>query len=211
MVRTGARALTLRGLLVSVGLRPITSAGAPRIGALPSETTDLIRAYYRALGGRSDVPLRLRPGAWDLAFEGGLVVELDEELHFNRYRQLALEADWLPMLPWTSNYLTFCRERETSCLAAGNWGKRWTTASCEVMFGAADPPGILGSKGAPRWKQRALYDLIKDMFALSGTSVRLVRLATHDYVDGVEIGAGLQGHATLDLTALAALMNRRST
>ncbi|MGH3672305.1 MAG: DUF7255 family protein, partial [Pseudonocardiaceae bacterium] len=153
---------------------------------------------------------RLRPGSWDLAFEDGLVVELDEELHFNRYRALALEADWCSMLLWRDDYLTFCHERETRCLAAGTWGKRWTTMSSEVMFGAADPSGILGPSGAPRWKQRALYDAIKDAVALSDPSLRLARLATHDYVDGVEINAALHRHAALDPDALADLVKRRS-
>ena len=202
----------MKGLLATIGLRPTVSVRpAPRIEALPSELADAVMAVYKALGGRPDVPLRLRPGAWDLAFEDGLVVELDEELHFNRYRALTLEADWCSTLPWRDDYLTFCRAREPSCLAAGKWGKRWTSPPCEAMFGAADSPGILWPSGAPRWKQRALYDVIKDAFALSGTSVRLVRLATYDYVDGVEVGAALQGHAALDLRALAALMKRRST
>ena len=33
---------------------------------------------------------RFRPGRWDLVFEEDLVVELDEELHFNRYRASTL-------------------------------------------------------------------------------------------------------------------------
>jgi hypothetical protein len=212
MVRTGTRATTLKGLLASSGLRPAASARpAPQIEALPAELTNAVMMFYRTLGGRSDAPLYFRPGQWHLAFEDGLVVELDEELHFNRYRHRAVEADWSSTLPWRDDYLTFCREQESRCIAAGKWGKRWTNPPCEAIFGAPDPPGVLGPRGAPRWKQRALYDMIKDAFALSDSSVRLARLATYDYIDGVELGAALQGHAVLDISTLAALVERRST
>lgn len=55
---------------------------------------------YRDFGGLQDAP-SFRPGPWDLAFEGGLVVELDEELHFNQYRGATLETSWADELPWT--------------------------------------------------------------------------------------------------------------
>ncbi len=212
MVRTGVRARTLKELLTGIGLRPAPAApSAPRIEALHAELANRVGDFYQALGGRFEAVARLRPGPWDLAFEGSLVVELDEELHFNRYRALALEADCSSTLPWRDDYLTFCREHEAQCLSAGTWGKRWTTTSSEVMFGAADAPGILGPRGAPRWKQRALYDLIKDLAALSDTSLRLLRLSTYDSIDGVAIDAALLGHAAPDPEALADLVKRRST
>jgi len=43
-----------------------------------------------------------RPGGWDLPFRGPLLVELDEELHFNCYRATTLEASWEADLPWTA-------------------------------------------------------------------------------------------------------------
>jgi hypothetical protein len=62
------------------------------------------------LGGRPPMPA-LRPGACDLAFSDGFVLELDEELHFNCYRAQSLQS---------------ARATELECLAAGKWGKRWT-------------------------------------------------------------------------------------
>jgi hypothetical protein len=114
-------------------------------------------------------------------------------------------------LPWRRDYLRFCAERESDCLAAGKWGKRWTNPSCEAMFGPADPPGEFGAVGAPRWKQRALYDSIKDAFALTGSGIRLARIATHDPVGGIEIGVALEGRATLDVEQLVALVHARAT
>jgi hypothetical protein len=45
------------------------------------------------------------PGAWDLAFEDRLVVELDEQLHFNRYRATTLNEEWARFLPWRDSFL----------------------------------------------------------------------------------------------------------
>jgi hypothetical protein len=57
MVRTGARAEALGTALAAAGFR--------------------VAALYRELGGQQEQPA-LRPGAWDLALAGGVVVELDE-------------------------------------------------------------------------------------------------------------------------------------
>src|SRR5207247_5846986 len=97
---------------------------------------DGLLGLYRELGGAESEPT-LRPGPWDLVFKGPVVVELDEELHFNRYRGLTLTASWAEQLPWTSTYRAYCEKHEADCLAAGTWGKRWTNPSCERMFGAA--------------------------------------------------------------------------
>ena len=51
----------------------------------------------------------------------------------------------------------------------------------------ADPPGDFTEVGAPRWKQRALYDALKELIALNTPEVSLVRLATVDVAAGVEL------------------------
>ncbi|HDH24818.1 MAG TPA: hypothetical protein ENH00_01315 [Actinobacteria bacterium] len=165
---------------------------------------------YRDLGGRAEAP-SLRPGTWDLVFGGGLVIELDEELHFNRYRGLSLSVDWTKGLPWATDYLNYCAEYEDTCLADGRWGKRWTNPSCEKLFGPAGTPGSFSAGGAPRWKQRALYDAIKDAFALAGMGVRLARLAVYDRCDGIALGAILAGSERVDPDALASLVKERTT
>lgn len=177
MVTTGRRALALEVLLVRAGHRVAHSCrSAPRAEDFSPEDFQRVDATYRALGGTA-TDARFRPGPWDLAFDGGLVVELDEELHFNRYRRSTLEQPWTSPMPWRDDYLTFSLECESACLAAGRWGKRWTNTSCERLFGAADPPGTFVPVGAPRWKQRALYDAMKDIWALGGRHVQLARLA----------------------------------
>jgi len=209
MVRTGARARALEALLVRAGLRPAPEQPpSARIDDLPSDAAGRVVALYRQLGGQ-DEPARFRPGKWDLAFEHGLVIELDEQLHFNRYRALTLAGEWARLLPWRDEYLTYCRDREADCLADGRWGQRWTNPSCEKLFGPADPPGTFHGAGAPRWKQRALYDAMKDAAALASTAVRLARLAVYDKVEGIELGAGLEGQIRIDPAALASFVDSR--
>ena len=210
MVRTGARANALQALLVQAGYRPTERhVSSPRIDGLSSEVRVRVMNLYRALGG-TGVSVQLRPGAWDLLFEGGLIVELDEELHFNRYRATTLEPAWAARLPWRDDYLKFSTEHEAACLAAAQWGKRWTSPSCERLFGPADPPGTFGAGGAPRWKQRALYDAMKDAAALDFPQTRLARLATLDAADGVQLGTALEGRARLDPHAFHELLMKRT-
>jgi hypothetical protein len=59
-------------------------------------------------------------------------------------------------------YRRLCDEYEGDCLGAGEWGKRWTNDRAEREFGAAARRGDFSGRGAPRWKQRAFYDFIKD-------------------------------------------------
>ena len=209
MVRTGGRAAALVALLSDAGVHVIRERPvAPRLESLPSLLRDDVVELYRALHGRSERPA-LRPGAWDLALASGAVVELDEELHFNRYRAVTLERPWAARLPWREDYLAMCREHEQECLRAGSWGKRWTNPSCEAMFGPPGPAGDLAA-GAPRWKQRALYDAIKDAQAAVGGGPPLVRLSVHDSVGGTTLGAALEGRAAAEPAALRELMNLRS-
>lgn len=205
MVRTGRRAEVLRDLLTAAGLKP-TAIAPPRPNSeeLDPELTEL----YRRLGGLQERP-RLRPGGWDLVFYGPLVIELDEELHFNRYRALTLEASWAIDLPWVSDYRRYCAESETECLSAGRWGKRWTNESCGRMF-SGGPPGELDRAGAPRWKQRALYDVVKDSAPLSTQPVALARLSIYDDIDDKRLGDILQGTDVVSPGAVRALLERRT-
>jgi hypothetical protein len=59
-------------------------------------------------------------------------------------------------------------------------------ARAERLFGRADPDGVFGVHGAPRWKQRALYDPMKDAAAAVG-QVRLARISIYDTVEDVAL------------------------
>lgn len=198
MVRTGARAAVLLDALAASGLEALAKDAVPRrpcLADLPAATRAELLDLYLTLGGIQDAPT-FRPGNWDLPFRGPLLVELDEELHFNRYRATTLEASWEADLPWTADYRRHCADHEPGCLDAGAWGRRWINDSTARTF-CGGPPGHLEGDGAPRWKQRAPYDSLKDTLPLVG-GVRLARVATHDSVNGVLLGAMLDGLAPVD-------------
>ncbi len=209
VVATGRRARELDDLLKRSGFRGVVPPAAPRMDALSPGAQHAILKVYAEIGGTMQTP-RLQPGNWDLAYEDGLVVELDEELHFNRYRRTTLVQDWCEPLPWRDDYLTMCEKFEGECLRAGKWGKRWTSPSTERMFGSPGPLGQLEHEGAPRWKQRALYDAMKDMLSLVDGRVRVARLAIHDVVAGKPLSRVLDGTAAVPEAELTALVEART-
>ena len=133
---------------------------------LSSEYTDEILSVYKRLGG---VQAHCIPhlGKWDMAL-GDLAIELDEEQHFNRYREVTLDSaaySKLPKFP-KSEYLSYCRMHEDAALRKAGHGGWWTNPSCEKQFGEASDRRTLDDKGAPRWKQRAFHDFAKDLTPL---------------------------------------------
>jgi len=140
---------------------------------------------YKALGGIQDVvPLRL--GNWDMKFNG-LIVELDEQRHFNRYRLITLDSpiyQQLPKFP-LNLYREYCNKYEADCIKAGGYGGNWTNSSCEKQFGQSSMPNIMDENGSARWKQRAFYDFLKDVCILIH-KVPLVRLSIWDEINTLE-------------------------
>jgi hypothetical protein len=138
-----------------------------------------IENVYKRLGGiLPSPPLNLR--RWDMEFDG-IAVELDEYLHFNRYRGLTLKSaiyECLPHFPLDA-YKRFCSERGEKCLAAGGYGGKWSNISTQAQFGPPSPPRDLSGNGSPRWKQRAYYDFVKDASPLM-IGVKVVRVALWD-------------------------------
>jgi hypothetical protein len=174
--KTGARAAALTLLLVAAGLRRMPRPAVRRIEGLSEERVRALRELYQALGGEHERFPLVRPGPWDLAFDDGLLVELDEQQHFKGYRAVTLKPLWANSLPWAKCYQLYCNEREVECMRHGMAQRRWTNPSAERFFGAAQVRGSLEGVGAPRWRQRALYDAVKD--ALPGR--RLARVSVHD-------------------------------
>ncbi|HVX34092.1 MAG TPA: hypothetical protein VHA80_13215 [Solirubrobacterales bacterium] len=181
--------------------------GEPSLETIPSHQLEVLGDLYRALGGIEDQPV-FRPGAWDLSFADGLVIELDEELHFNRYRALTLDSPWSSGLPWTDVYRALCRDREADCLQAGRWGRRWTSSSTARMFKGGDPGDL--TLGAPRWKQRALYDSIKDLVTATNPAVRLARISVFDSVNGMPLEQVLSMPPGESSRALLSLVESRT-
>lgn len=132
---------------------------APRLADLADDLAEQIRDELEALGGDGDAAAGLRPNSWDLALDGGLLVELDEELHFNRYRRQTLQAPWAQALPWTDPYLEYCNAEEERCLAVASGDSDGPTHHASTC--SAPPPNPVtstaevpqGGSSAPRTTQ----------------------------------------------------------
>lgn len=221
MARTGGRARSLAAVLVAAGWTqtpPPTSRG---VRHQPAHVQDRVREVYAVLGGAADQFDAARPGGWDMAFDRpdgtSLVVELDEEQHFNRYRLATLQSAALTDagLPWGEEYATYCVDHEHRLLPGWGRGKRWTSTSSERFFGPAQPPGDFTGVGSPRWRQRAFYDACKDL----DPAVRLARISIYDSLDSGgtletrlrSYAAGATGADSGDArSALVTLLNRRT-
>jgi hypothetical protein len=107
-------------------------------------------------------------GKFDIKLNGGYI-EVDEELHFNKYRLITLNSKIYKnsKILNLENYKKFCTEYEEKCLKAGNYGKKWKNDSTEKQFGKSNKDGNLDKNGSSRWKQRAFYDLIKDIYCIT--------------------------------------------
>jgi hypothetical protein len=178
----------LCAILQAAGHKVITKgivAALPRLDGLPDSAAAEVLTVYRKLGGRLESPA-LRPGPWDLTVDG-ILVELDEQLHFNRYRATTLEAPAyaaLTRFPLAA-YRAFSAAKEPDCLGLGSGQGRWMNTSTDAHFGPSGPRGELSGNGSSRWKQRALYDLMKDLTQLDHEAPPLARIAIWDPLPGI--------------------------
>ena len=62
---------------------------------------------------------------------------------------------------------------------------RWLNNSTEGHFGPSGPRGDLSGNGSSRWKQRALYDFMKDITQLDRQRPRLARIGIWDKLPGL--------------------------
>ena len=198
-------------ILRDLGFREAaTKLRSPRLQTLSFEAAESTLKLYSELGGTLQVP-KLRPGGWDLQYSGNFVVELDEQLHFNRYRALTLESPLIKNLPWTESYRKFTTDYEGRCLSDSlSMAGKWTSAGSVNLFGSAGTSGDFTSNGSPRWKQRALYDYMKDAAAADGET-KLIRLSIYDRVGSFSLDEILEPRlaGVVDVDALRSLISRR--
>jgi hypothetical protein len=119
---------------------------------------NLLEIYKKLNGKQEEIAFHI--SKYDCAYNG-IIVELDEENHFNRYRVITLEN---PIYNQNTtmrkdDYLNFSSLFENECCTHG---KYWNTSSSDRLFGSSDPNGLFLKKGSSRWRQRAFYDLLKD-------------------------------------------------
>lgn len=187
-----------------------TKAAVPwaTAGALPAAAVDMLMVIFRELGGVPANPA-LAPSGWDLQADD-VLIEFDEALHFNRYRALTLAAPWSPGLPWAEAYGHLSVSMEAMCLRDGGYGGKWANAYSDRMFGGSDKPGVLGALGSSRWKQRAVYDALKDAHALHSTGVSLARVSIHDEIGGMNVNKATDNGILLEPAALRSFIEART-
>lgn len=202
------RSLTNAGFTV---VRKPTKAAVPwaTTGALPAAVAEQLLVIFRGMGGIPAHEDSLAPRHWDMRADD-LLIEFDEALHFNRYRSLSLAAPWSAVLPWSEAYTRYSLEMEGMCLSDGAYGKKWANPSCKSMFGESDEPGVLGSLGSSRWKQRAVYDALKDAYALHTQGVALARVSIHDEVGGMNVNQATKKDILLNPVALQGFIRSRT-
>lgn len=139
---------------------------------------DEVCKVYKDLGGVLNVP-PLNPGKWDIELEN-CIIELDEENHFNRYRLKTLESPIYESYTNfdVENYRKYCKSYDKKCPISQ---KRWSNPSSDKQFGESGLNGDFKGNGPSRWKQRAFYDFIKDVYSII-TGIPVIRISIYDQV-----------------------------
>ena len=160
---------------------------------LDSKYYNIIETVYRNLNGQQSIP-PTRFGPWDIEMKD-FIIELDEERHFNRYRETTLKSELY--LNWKSfdieKYRLFCTKFEQKCLSAAGWSGNWKNNSTEKQFEKSNTEKELAGNGSSRWKQRAYYDFVKDVSSQI-MGVPIIRISIYDTIDSLTINELLNNH-----------------
>jgi hypothetical protein len=168
---------------------------------LNSNYSNFVFDLYGIFKGQLATP-PTRFGAWDIS-TSGFILELDEERHFNRYRQTSLHSPFYRDNKYfsISDYKRYCEKEENTCLRAASWGKNWKNSSTEKQFCKSDLEGQLSTNGSSRWKQRAFYDFLKDISSKL-IHIPILRISIYDTYNGFSVDQLLKtnrDHLLLDL------------
>lgn len=137
-----------------------------------------VMSIYKKLGGTQyEYPINY---TWDIKYPD-FCIELDEQLHFNRYRLTTLESEIYSNYKYFSidNYKSYCQLYEDKCLASGKYGHKWKSKSSEKFFLNSSPDGIIEGNGSSRWRQRAFNDFLKDINSIIRNKP-IIRIAIYD-------------------------------
>lgn len=153
---------------------------APSLMLFDDDLNKEVRRVYTNLDGRmSEIPFRFKKYDIDLK---DFIIELDEQEHFNRFRLQTLES---PVYKHCHNfdvakYREFCEKYESNCRT---YGQYWESDSTKKQFSSSE---VNGQWGASRWKQRAFYDFIKDVYSVI-TTIPIIRISIYERCDGKTI------------------------
>lgn len=142
----------------------------------------VIKKIYMELGGTlEEFPYGYRN--FDIIYDG-VYIELDEEQHFNRYRELTLHSEVYnnSKIMNIEKYKTFCKTYELICIKKKSSVGFWSKESSDHQFGISSKERDFSGNGSSRWKQRAFYDFLKDAYSIS-EELPLIRISVWDVVE----------------------------
>lgn len=153
---------------------------SPNLKELDDNRMTEIKSVYKELGGTlSEVPFNFR--GYDIMLRD-FIVELDEQEHFNRYRLKTLESfiynDFHNFD--VNEYKIFCNEYEHKCRKYGGFFKNDST---KLQFTNQCSYCNFEDLGASRWKQRAFYDFIKDIYSITA-KIPIIRISIYERYNG---------------------------
>ncbi len=145
---------------------------------------DEIKKVYKDLTGTlTKIPLRI--SNFSIKIDSKTFIELDDQLHFNRYRLQTLKSEIYQncKLFNVEEHKRLCEEHEPTCLRIAGDTDRWKTNNSEKAFLKSGPEKKLEGNGSSRWKQKAFFDFIKDVYAIEN-EINLKRVSVWETVKG---------------------------
>ena len=117
---------------------------------------------------------------FDIVFDHYLI-ELDDQLHFNRYRFKTLKSSfyWEFKTFPLDKYRRFCRTYEKECIKSGLKEGLWSSPESEKYFGKPSDPGDFFANGSPGWKFKSFTDFLKDIYAFR-SQFHLIRIPIYE-------------------------------
>lgn len=146
---------------------------------LSNEHLEDVTHIYHLLEGKNDkLPQPM------LSFElliDRRIIELDEQLYFNRYRLKTFRANLYQQMDTfpVDKYKRFCRTYEKECIKSGLQEGIWSSYESEIHFGKPSEPGDFFANGSPGWKWIAFRELLKDLFAIVH-QYKLIRISIYE-------------------------------
>ncbi|MDQ3393259.1 MAG: hypothetical protein M3512_03980 [Bacteroidota bacterium] len=138
-----------------------------------------VSKVYEDLGGQqAKVPFLHKTFYF---IEPKTIIVLDDYLHFNRYRAVALRSGLYEQLAFfpLDNYRRYCRNFEKECIKSGLKNGIWSNKESNYHFGDASEPGDFFKNGSSGWKLQAFKDYLEDAAALL-YNYKLVRFSVYD-------------------------------
>ena len=159
----GKRQNNLAKILMEGGLSVFHPVVPDRSLFFQSAFDSELSRVYKTLGGiLPEYPLNF--GSFDIVLQN-CFIELDEENHFHRYRRITLDSKFYNDHSYFSikDFKEFCDSYEHKASTYGNY---WTTSGSEKQYGVSSIKGDFSGNGPARWKQRAFYDMLKDVYGV---------------------------------------------